>query len=198
MTPLPAFPKRMEKELGDGRGGPWWHRLSNAFWQLSLNKWVIGWPNRAAPSSQPGPFSPSLVLTHFMAAPKPHGWSWRPVPAPQTNRGWVGDLPHVACLKLRHQERRFVLRQQKWKQTSSRLLAGEQTCSYIISAPLLSAMWKSKTLPDSTGSHLILKTGVKRSLWQYCSLKLQQPPCVPAGSTFQEMTFAVGVHILAH
>lgn len=80
------FPKRMEKELGDGREGPWWHRLSNTFQLLSLNKSVIGWSHRAAPGSQPGPLWP---LTCFVAASKPHSWSWHPVPAPWTNRGSV-------------------------------------------------------------------------------------------------------------
>lgn len=54
------FPKRMEKKLDDGRGGPWGDRVSNTFQLLSLNKWVIGWAHRAPPSSQPGPLA--LVL----------------------------------------------------------------------------------------------------------------------------------------
>lgn len=184
----------MEKELGDERGGPWWHRCSNTFQVLSLNKWVIGWPHRVPPSSQSGPLSASLALLVLWQPPNPtaeadslsllHG---------QTEDQWE-DLPHLACQKPRCQDRGFALRQQKWEQTSSKSLdsRGEQTCSYIIPPPLLSAMWKGKTLPDSTGSHLILKTWVKRSLWQYCSLKLWQPIWVPADSTFQEMTFAAG------
>lgn len=117
------FPKRMEKELRDGRGGPWCHRLSNTFQLLSLSKWIIGWPHRAAPSSQPGPLSPALALTCFMAAPKPHSWSWHLTLLHwQTEDQW-GDLPHLACLDLRHQERGFALRQHKWKQTSFSSLA---------------------------------------------------------------------------
>lgn len=186
----------MKKKLDDGRGGPWGDRLSNIFQLLSLNKWLIGWAHRAPPSSQPGLLA--LALTCFMAASTPHSWSWHPVLLRGQREDRWGDLPHLACLKPRHQERSFALRQQKWKQTSSRSLdcTGEQTHTYILSPALLSALCKSKTLLDSTGSHLILGIWGKRSVTVLLSEtgSLRGTSCF----TFQEMTFAAGVHVRAH
>lgn len=186
----------MRKEPGDGRGRPWWHRLSNNFQALSFNKWVIGWLHRAVPSSQPSPPLPSLAFTCcLIAAPKAHSQRWHPYPNPtdkQMIREGICLIWHTWSPSTERGELPWgtesgsrPLRQCRWQRPAAMWPSLLQ----------LSTIWKSETLLDSTGSCITLKTWVKRSLWQECSLKLWQPTQVPVDPTYQELIFATGEHL---
>lgn len=163
----------MRKEPGDGRGGPWWHRLSNIFQVLSFNKWVIGCLHRAAPSSQPGPPSPSLAFTCcLIAAPKAHSQRWHPYPNPMDKQ----MISEGICLIWHTWSPSTERGELSWgTESGSRPLPGPQampvtqTRSDVAMWPSLlqfSTIWKSETLLDSTWSCITLKTWVKRSLCQ--------------------------------